>query len=160
MHNVDMRCTKGSQREPENIFFTEADDKWVHHPHIDTLVITVKIANSIVHRMLVDNGKAVNIVFVNAYQKIGLTRCDLSTVTSPPYRFTRGHVIPKGAIKLATTLGNYPRVSIVVAEFLTIECPSAFNRVIGKLLLKSLKAITSIHYLTMKFPTAEGIGQV
>ena len=30
-----------------------------------------KIANNIIHRMLVDNGSATNILFWNAYQKIG-----------------------------------------------------------------------------------------
>ena len=31
---------------------------------------------------------------------------------------------------------------------------------LGRPLLKALKAVTSIHYLTMKFPTAAGIVQV
>ena len=69
-------------------------------------------------------------------------------------------MIPKGTIKLVTMLGDYPRVSTVVAEFLAIECPSAFNRVIGRPLLKTLKVVASILCLTMKFPTTVGIGQV
>ena len=131
----------------------------VHHPHTNALVIIVKIANNIVHRMLVDNGSAVNILFWNVYQKTRLTRSDLSLVTSPLCGFTGDHVIPKGTIKLVIMLGDYPRVSTVVTEFLVIRCLSAFNGVICRPLLKALKALTSIHYLKMKFPTTVGIGQ-
>ena len=45
-------------------------------------------------------------------------------------------------------------------EFLTVDCPSVFNGVIGRLLLKALKAVTSIYHITMKFPTTGGTGQV
>ena len=58
VHKADMRPAKGAQREPTDIIFVEVDAKWVQHPHTDALVITVKIANSIVHRILVDNSSA------------------------------------------------------------------------------------------------------
>ena len=67
----------------------------MHHPHEDALVVTTKIANSLIHRMLVDNGNAINILYWDAYQKIGLTRTDLSPTTSPLYKFTKDHVIPE-----------------------------------------------------------------
>ena len=69
-------------------------------------------------------------------------------------------MIPRGTIKLVVTLGEHPRVSTTVTEFLAIDCPLAFNGVISRLLLRALKAVTSIHYLKMKFPMAIGIGQV
>ena len=48
----------------------------------------------------------------------------------------------------------------MVINFLTVNCLSTFNRVLGRPLLRALKAVTSIHYLTMKFPTAAGTSQV
>ena len=69
-------------------------------------------------------------------------------------------MIPKGTIKLAVTVGEYPRVSMVMTEFLIVDCPSAFNGVIGRPLLKALKAVTLIYHLTMNFPTVEGTGHV
>ena len=48
----------------------------------------------------------------------------------------------------------------MMTEFLVVDCPSAFNGVIGRPLLKALKVVTSIYNLTMKFPTAEGTRQV
>ena len=58
-----MHPTRSTWREPEDIVFIEADAKWVHHPHSDALVIMMKMANNIVHRMLVDNGSAVDIIY-------------------------------------------------------------------------------------------------
>ena len=58
------------------------------------------------------------------------------------------------------TIGKYSRVSTVVAEFLVVDCPSAYNVVIEQLTLKALNSIPSIYHLTMKFPTPEGIGYV
>ena len=110
--------------------------------------------------MLVDNDSAANILFWDAYQKTGLTQADLSPTISSLYRFTGDYVIPIGTIKLAVTLGEHPQVSTARTEFFTIDCPSAFNGVIGRPLLRALKVVTSIHCLTMKFPAATGIGQV
>ena len=94
--------------------------------------------------MLVDNGSDVDIIYLDAYKRMGLTESELSPMTLPLYEFTRDHVIPKRTIKLIVTVGEYPRVSIVMTEFLLVNCPSTFNRVIERLLLKALKAITSI----------------
>ena len=51
-------------------------------------------------------------------------------------------------------------MAIVMIDFFRVKCPLTFNGVLGKPLLKALKAVTSIHCLTMKFPIAIGVGQV
>ena len=103
-----------------------------------------------------DDGSVVDIIYLDAYKRMGLTENELSLATSPLYGFTGDHVIPRGTVKLAMTVGEHPRVSIVVAEFLVVDCPSTVNGIIGRLLLKALKAVTSIYHLTMKFLTAKG----
>ena len=80
-------------------------------------------------------------------------------MTSPLYGFTGDSVIPERTIKLAITLGETSLMVTVMIDFLAVKCPSAFNGVLSKPLLKALKVVMSIHYLTMKFPTAVGIGQ-
>ena len=132
----------------------------MHHPHKDALVVIAKIANNIIHKMLVDNGTVANILFWDVYQKSRLMQVDLGLMTTPLYGFIGDRVIPRGTIKLAATLMEHLQVVAVVIEFLTVNCPSTFNGVIGRPLLRALKAGTSIHYLIMKFPTAVGTGQV
>ena len=77
--------TKSTRRELEATVFTEVDTRWVHHPHTDALVITVGVANSNVHRMLVDNNSAVDILYWDAYKRMGLTESDLSPMASLLY---------------------------------------------------------------------------
>ena len=81
-------------------------------------------------------------------------------MTSSLYGFTGDNMIPKGTIKLAVTLGESPRTTTVMINFLIAKFPSAFNGIIGRPLLKALKAVMSIHCLTIKFLTAAGISQV
>ena len=48
----------------------------------------------------------------------------------------------------------------VMIDFLVVKCLPIFNRVLGRPLLKALKAMTSTYCLTIKVPTAAGIGHV
>ena len=132
----------------------------MHHPHSDVLVIIARVTNSNINRMLVDNGSTVDNIYLDAYKRMGLIESELSPTTSPFYGFTGDHMIPKGTIKLVVMVGEHSPVSTVMTKFLVVDCPSAFNGVIGTSLLKALKAVTSIYHLTMKFPTAKGTGKV
>ena len=147
--------TKHARRELEDIIFIEADVRWVHHPHADALVITARIANNNIHRLMVDDGSAVDILYLDAYKQMGLEENALSHATSPLYGFIGDHVILKGTTKLAVIVREHPRISIVIIDFLVVDYPSAINRIIKRLLLKALKAITSIYHLSMKYPTPE-----
>ena len=40
---------KHTRRELKEIVFTEADARWVNHPHADALVITARVANNNVY---------------------------------------------------------------------------------------------------------------
>ena len=66
------------------------------------------MTNSNVHRMLVDDSNAIDIIYLNAYNKIGLTTNELSPTTYLLYGFTKDHVIPKGTVKLAVMVGEHP----------------------------------------------------
>ena len=68
--------------------------------------------------------------------------------------------MPGGKISLPVTIGEHPRVSTVIADFLVVDSLSIYNTVIGRPTLKALKAITLIYHLTIKFPMAEGSGYI
>ena len=93
----------------DNITFSERDAHHVRHLHCDALVITVIIANNNVHRMLVDNGSSVDILYYQAFERMGLKVNNLKPSPNPIYGFTGDSVIPLGVISLPMTLGEYPR---------------------------------------------------
>ena len=89
--------------------FSEGDVDYVRHPHCDALVIKAMVANNDVCRILVDNGSSVNILYFQAYERMGLKVSDLKPSPNPVYGFTRDSIIPLGVIQLPMTLGEYPR---------------------------------------------------
>ena len=93
----------------DDVTFSEGDACHVRHPHYDTLVIEAMIANNNVHMMLVDNGSSVDILYYQAFQRMGLKVSNLKHSPNPIYSFTGDSVIPLGVISLPMTLGEYPR---------------------------------------------------
>ena len=149
--------TKNIQRVLEDIVFIEVDTRWVHHPHANALVITIRVANNILHRLLADDGSTIDIIYLDAYKRMRLIESELNPSISPLYGFTGDRMILKGTVKLAVIVGEHPRVSTIVTKFLVVDCPSAINGIIGRPFLKALKAVISIYHLTMKFLTTEGM---
>ena len=88
VHKLEKRPPKSFSRELEDIVFTEAHARWVYHPHNDVLVIMMKIGNTNVHRMLVGNGSAVDILYLDAFKRMRLK--------FPLYSFIDDHLMPRG----------------------------------------------------------------
>ena len=55
---------------------------------------------------MLDDGSAADILYLNAYERMDLTKDDLDPNSSPFYGFTRDHVVPKGVVKLTIIMGN------------------------------------------------------
>ena len=156
----DNRPAKQLRGEVDDITFSERDTHHVRHPHCDALVIKAMIANNNVQRMLVDNRSSVDILYYQAFQRMGLKVSNLKPSLNPIYGFTGDSVIPLGVISLPMTSGEYPRQSCVVADFLVIDQPSAFNFMLQRPSLRELKVITSIYHLLMKFHTPHRVCEV
>ena len=54
---------KIARKESPIIGFSEEDARRLHHPHDDAFVVSVRVGEYNVHRMLVDNGSSANILF-------------------------------------------------------------------------------------------------
>ena len=53
---------KIAQRESPIIGFSEEDARCLHHPHDDALVVSIRIEDYNMHRVLVDNGSSADIL--------------------------------------------------------------------------------------------------
>ena len=160
VHSVDKRPIKQFKGENKYITFRESDAHLVHHPYSDALVITAIVASNNVHRMLVDNGSSIDILYYQAFQKMGLKNNNVRPSPNPIYCFTRDSVTPMRVFTFPMTVGEYLRQSCVMVDFLVIDQLLTFNAVLGRPSLRELKAITSIYYILMKFRTPNGIGKV
>ena len=159
-HIPEARALKQQKIESLPITFTEDDASHVQFPHHDPLVITIQVANRRIHRAFVDNGSSVNIMFKPTLEKIGLTDRDLRPYSTLLYGFRGDGTAYAGIIELAVTLGEYPLSVTKMIDFVVVDIKSAYNLIIGRPLLASLGAISSIRHLTLKFPTPRGVGIV
>ncbi|GFS31826.1 hypothetical protein Acr_00g0019390 [Actinidia rufa] len=73
--------------------------------------------------------------------------------------FTGDRVTPLGSIALPVTLGDAPRQTTKMVTFLVVDCPSAYNIIVGRTALNEFKAIPSTYHLKVKFPTSQGVGE-
>ena len=65
---------KIAQRESSIIGFSEDDARRLYHPHDNALVVSVRVGDYNVHRMLVDNGSSADILYYPVFQQRGINR--------------------------------------------------------------------------------------
>ena len=87
-------------------------------PHDDALVITLRIGDYDVKRVPVDQGNAVEIMYLDLYKGLNLRSKDLTAYDSPLVSFEGKTVIPKGQIRLPiqTDLETV-KVDFIVMDF-------------------------------------------
>ncbi|XP_022883419.1 uncharacterized protein LOC111400225 [Olea europaea var. sylvestris] len=81
-------------------------------------------------------------------------------MTDPLFGFTGDNIISRGQITLSIETGSAPLVAQHFMEFLVVDHRSAYHGVLGRPALKDFWAVTSIHYLCIKFSTEHGIATI
>ena len=72
-----------AQRESPTIGFSEEDVRHLHHPHDDALVVNIRIEDYNMHRVLIDDGSSVDILYYPAFQQMGISRERLVPMNAP-----------------------------------------------------------------------------
>ena len=142
------------------ITFSDSDLEGCQHPHDDPFVIRAVVANKTIHRVLVDNGSLANIIFASVFDKMGIEREKLEPISTHLRGFSGEKVLPLGSIQLVLTLGDPPCQATITVRFLLVEAPSAYNVLLGRPSLNSIKAIPSAYHMVIKFPTTNEVGMV
>ncbi|XP_052197197.1 uncharacterized protein LOC127804377 [Diospyros lotus] len=153
-----MGPSKRARVAMKEITFSEDDARDIHWPHNDALVICAYIGNMEVQRIMVDTGSSVNVMYRAYFDQMGLGPEQLSSSPEPLYGFTGDAVVPIGRVKLPFTVGSPGREATAMEEFLIIDCPSAYNVVLGRPVMNELDMVASTRALTIKFPTNNGTG--
>ena len=80
--------------------------------------------------------------------------------TLPLVSFTGDRIVSRGIVTLAVIAGTYPTQVTKEIDFLTVDCPSTYNTILGRPALNRLRAATSTYYLKVKFPIAYGVEEI
>ena len=147
-------------RLESTITFSDSDMEGCQHPHDDPPMIKALVSNKIIHRVLVDNGSSSDIIFVSAFDKIGIGMEKLEPVNACLCGFFGERVLALGSIQLMLTLGDPPCQVIIKVRFIIVDGPSAYNMLLGRPSLIYIRAILSAYHIVVKFPTINGVGIV
>uniref|UniRef100_A0A2N9I389 Uncharacterized protein n=1 Tax=Fagus sylvatica TaxID=28930 RepID=A0A2N9I389_FAGSY len=90
----------------EEIVFNNQDLEGVQLPHSDALVITLRIGEFDVKRVLIDPGSSVEIMYESLFKGLGLGKEDLSRTEGPLSGFSGETVIPSGKVTINVRAGT------------------------------------------------------
>ena len=77
---LEIQAVSKLPRLDTTITFSDSDLEGCQHPYDDPLVIRAIVANKTIHKVLVDNGSSADIIFVSAFDKMGIGREKLESV--------------------------------------------------------------------------------
>nr|XP_023886372.1 uncharacterized protein LOC111998508 [Quercus suber] len=146
-----------SQSEPKRarkgchptLTFSEEDKDKTTQPHDDTLVITLRIGDYDVKRVMVDGGSAAEVMYPDLYKGLELKPVDLSPYSSPLMSFDGKLVIPEGMIRLPIQTGP----EVVEVDFIVVNMYSPYTAIVGRSWLHTLGGVASSLHQKVKFPS-------
>ena len=156
----EIQAVSKPPRLDTTITFSDSDLEGCQHPHDDPLVVRAIVANTTVHRVLIDNGSLADIIFASAFDKMGIGREKLEPVNTHLRGFLGEKVLSLGSIQLVLTLGEPPCQATTTTRFLIVDAPSTYNMLLGRPSLNAIKAIPSAYHMIIKFPTVHGVRMV
>ena len=92
-----------------DILLLEKDAKGVKQPHDNPLVIMLMIERFNTRKVLIDNGRSANIIYLFAFQQLKVDPERLRPFESPLISFSGDRVYPKGIVVLTVMMGSYPQ---------------------------------------------------
>ena len=156
----EIQAVSKLSRLDNTITFSDSDLEGCQHPHDEPLVVHAIVANTTVHRVLIDNRSSADIIFKSAFDKMGIGREKLEPVSTHLRGFSEERLLPLGSIQLVLTLGEPPCQATTMARFLIVDAPSAYNMLLGRPSLNAIKSIPSIYHMIIKFPIMHGVRMV
>ena len=108
--------------------FLDEDKIRIIQPHDDALVVTFRIEGYDVKRVLVNQGSAIEVMYLDLYKGLGLKPEDLTTYNSPLISFKGKTVIPKGQIRLPIQTGS----EVVKVNYIMVDAYSPYTAIVAK----------------------------
>jgi len=139
-----------------NLVFTKADLRDVIPHDNDPVVISVVTVGRKVHRVLVDQGSSVDVMFWSTFNKLQLSPNLLRPYTGCLYGFAGDQVEVRGYLELRTTFTDGTTSSTESIRYLVVNANSTYNILLGRPALNMLRAVASTRHMKMKLPDLTG----
>ena len=119
-------------------------------------MIKLRISDSNVKRVLVDQGSCSEIMYPDLFHGLGLKQSDLQPYDAPMVGFSGESVRPMGEITMTVHMGPIS----LDTEFLVVNVLSPYKAIMGRRWLHRLRAMPSSLHQKLRFPTNFGIMEI
>jgi hypothetical protein len=139
------------------ITFSKEDVRLQGFPHNDAQVIEANIASWTLGKLLVDNGSSADIIFADAFDKMGLNRDLLQPPDTPLYGFGGRVIHALGKVVLPVSFGTVQNARTEYLSFDVVEMYDPYNGILGKGFLNKFEVVIHQAYLCIKIPATLGV---
>src|ERR1044072_723423 len=121
-------------------------------PHADDpVVVTLRIKNYDVHKVMIDQGSSADIIYGATFDKMGFKSGDLQPFHGSLEGFTGERVDVKVYVEAETIFGTGPNIRRVMVRYLLLNCSATYSVLIGRQTINDIHAVVSIPHLKMKY---------
>ena len=107
-------------------------------------------------RVMIDQGSAAEIIYLDLYKGLGLNPENLTTYSSPLVSFEGKMVVPKRQIRLPVQTST----DVVEVNFIVVDVFSPYTAIMGRRWLHSLGAISSTLHQKVKYPSGDRVLEI
>lgn len=134
------------------ITFNNLDMSMIQFSHDNPLAIFLQVANFINKHVLVAAGSSVEVLFVHAFDQMGLSREDIVPMAIPLIGFDGAPMVPMGTIRLkVTTTGR-----ILLIEFVVVDASSPYNMIAGRPWIHRMGGVPSSLHQVINYVAKNG----
>jgi hypothetical protein len=126
-------------------------------PHADAMVITCRVAGWDLHKVLADNGSQADIIFLHAFDRMGISHNLLKPADNPLYGFEGNGTFPVDKIELPLSFGTTPNARSEQVTFDIVDMVYPYNAIMGRGSINKFEAAIHGLYLCMKVPGPQGV---
>ena len=136
--------------------FLDEDKVGTIQPHDDALVVTLRICEYDVKRVMIDQDSAADIMYPELYRGLNLKPENLTAYNSPLVSFEGKLVVPKCQIRLPVQIGT----DVVEVDFIVVDVFSPYTAIMGRPWLHTLGAVSSTLHQKMKYPSRDWVLEI
>nr|ABA96939.1 retrotransposon protein, putative, Ty3-gypsy subclass [Oryza sativa Japonica Group] len=152
VHNITAAGDRAPRYLNQQISFGPEDAEGVLFPHQDPLVISAEVAGFEVRRILVDGGSSADVIFAEAYAKMGLPTLALTQAPASLRGFGGEAVQVLGQVQLVVAFGTSENRRKEQILFDAVDIPYNYNAIFCRTTLNKFDAISHHNYLKLKMP--------
>ncbi|GJZ40251.1 reverse transcriptase domain-containing protein [Tanacetum coccineum] len=123
------------------------------------MIIEAEIRGHCIHRMYVDGGSALEIMYKHCFSRLRpkINKKQLVSTTTPLIGFSGEIIWTIGQIQLLVTIGDEEHSASAWMNFVVVRSPSPYNGIITRPGFRKLHAVPSTAHGMLKIPVKRGV---